>query len=726
MKQLSQELRSGEVELAEVPDPRPGPGQVLVRSRVTLVSAGSERTLVEFGQATLLAKARIEPERLRQVLDKIRADGLLPTLEVVFARLDQAMPLGYCNAGVVEAIGEGVRGLKPGDRVASNGPHAELVLVPENLCARIPDPVSDETAAFTVLGAVALQGLRLLAPTLGESVAVIGLGLVGLLAVQLLKANGCRVLGFDPDPERRALAERFGAETAGVEADGMVQAGLAFSRGRGLDGVLIAASAPKVDLVRPAARMSRKRGRVVLTGVVDLQIDRREFYDRELSFQVSCSYGPGRYEAQYEEKGIDYPLPYVRWTEGRNFEAFLDLAAAGRIVIEAMVGRRVPFAESPSLYRRLAQDRPRGAPALLLTYAKDPATPARVVTLKPVPHMARAAAGPPRVGVIGSGQFARLVMLPALRAAGADLIAIASRRGLQARDLGRKFGFRRAVSESADVLEDPEIDTVFILTRHDSHAALTRRALERGKHVFVEKPLAILPAELRDLEAVRREHPGPLLTVGFNRGFAPLVETMRRHLKTRVGPAAMVATVNAGPLPRDHWLLDPEVGGGRLIGEACHWIDLMVSLAGAPVRAVAALPTAGSDRAAGDPSVSLTLEFADGSLGALHYLTRGHRAFPKETLEVFYDGKVLSLDNFRSLTTYEGRGVRRTRLWRQDKGHRAEVAGFVTAVARGGPEPIPFARLAHVTRISFAAVEALGAGRAVPLDAAESPPRDAS
>jgi predicted dehydrogenase len=716
LKQLSQELRSGQVELAEVPDPRPGPGQVLVRSRVTLVSAGSERTLVEFGQASLLAKARSEPERVRQVLDKIRADGLLPTLEVVFARLDQAMPLGYCNAGVVVEVGPGVRGLKAGDRVASNGPHAELALVPENLCARIPDGVSDETAAFTVLGAVALEGLRLVQPTLGESMGVVGLGLVGLLAVQLLKANGCRVIGFDPDPDRRALAERFGASTAGADPDAMVEAGMAFSRGRGLDGVLVAAAAPQADLIRPSARMSRKRGRIVLTGVVDLQIDRREFYDRELSFQVSCSYGPGRYEADYEEKGIDYPLPYVRWTEGRNFEAFLDLAAAGTIGVEPLVGRRVPFAESPAVYRTLAGDRPRGAPALLLTYPADPAARTTVVTLPAPGIAARPGTGRVRVGVIGSGQFARLVMLPALCAAGADLVAIASRRGLQARDLGRKFAFRRAVSESAAILDDPEIDAVAILTRHDSHAALARRALERGKHVFVEKPLAIRPSELPDLEAARRDHPAQLLTVGFNRGFAPLVDAMRAPLRTRVGPAVMVTTINAGALPGDHWLLDPEVGGGRLIGEACHWIELMVSLARGPVRSVSAVPTGPSDRASGDPSVTLTLEFADGSTGTLHYLTRGHRAFPKERVEVFFDGKVLVLDNFRSLTTYEGRRVRRTRLWRQDKGHRAEVAAFVSAVARGGPEPIPFARLAHVTRVSFAAVEALVAGRAIPLE----------
>lgn len=716
MKQLSQELRSGQVELAEVPDPRPGPGQVLIRSRVTLVSAGSERTLVEFGRASLLAKARSEPERVRQVLDKIRADGLLPTLEVVFARLDQAMPLGYCNAGVVVETGEGVRDLKPGDRVASNGPHAELVLVPENLCARIPDGVPDDTAAFTVLGAVALEGLRLMQPTLGESIGVVGLGLVGLLAVQLLKANGCRVIGFDPDPERRALAARFGADTAGSEPEGMVQAGMAFSRGRGLDGVLIAASAPQADLVRPAARMSRKRGRIVLTGVVDLKIDRREFYDRELSFQVSCSYGPGRYEADYEEKGIDYPLPYVRWTEGRNFEAFLDLAAAGRIDIGPLVGRRVPLADAPEVYGRLGQETPRGAPALLLTYAGEAPPRTAVVALPWGGTEPRSAPGRARIGVIGSGQFARLVMLPALRAAGADLVAIASRRGLQARDLGRKFGFRRAVSEPAAVLEDPGIDAVFILTRHDSHAGLAARALEQGKHVFVEKPLAIRPEGLRGLEEARRLHPGPLLTVGFNRGYAPLVETMRRHLATRVGPAAMITTVNAGALPRDHWLLDLKVGGGRLIGEACHWIELMVSLAGVPARSVAAVPTGGSDRDAHDPSVTLTLEFADGSTGVLHYLTRGHRAFPKERLEVFYDGKVLALDNFRRLATYEGRRVRRTRLWRQDKGHRAEVQGFVTAVNRGGPEPIPFARLAHVTRISFGAVQALTLGRAVPIE----------
>jgi predicted dehydrogenase len=710
VRQLSQELRSGRVELVEVADPRPGTGQVLIRTRVSLVSSGSERSLVEFGRASLLAKARSEPERLRQVLDKIRADGFLPTLDVVFARLDQAMPLGYCNAGVVVEIGNGVRGLKIGDRVASNGSHAELVLVPENLCVPIPEAVDDETAAFTVLGAVALEGVRLLAPTLGESMAVVGLGLVGLLAVQLLAANGCRVIGFDPDPGRRALAVRFGAASAGADPDDMVQAGMAFSRGRGLDGVLIAASAPKAALVRPAARMSRKRGRIVLTGVVDLEIDRREFYDRELSFQVSCSYGPGRYESDYEDKGLDYPLPYVRWTEGRNFEAFLDLAAAGRLDVGPLIGRRVPFAAAPELYGTLGEGTPHGAPALLLIYGSPPAAASAVVAL-PGGKAAAGAGGRGRIGVIGSGQFARLVMLPALSAAKADLIAIASRRGLQARDLGRKFGFRRAVADAAGILDDPEIDTVFILTRHDSHAALAGLALERGKNVFLEKPLALNEAELQALERVRREHPQPAFTVGFNRGFSPLVGRVRDLLESRVGPAAMIMSVNAGALPPDHWLLDPAVGGGRLIGECCHWIELMVSLALSPVTEVAALAT--DDRSTHDPSVTLTLRFANGSTGVLHYLTRGHRAFPKERLEIFFDGKVLVLENFRSLQILDARGVRRIRLWRQEKGHRAEVAGFLAAAAGGVREPIPFSTLSHVTRVTFAAVESLETGRLI-------------
>jgi predicted dehydrogenase/threonine dehydrogenase-like Zn-dependent dehydrogenase len=715
MKQILQHLRSGRIEVADIPAPGALAGHLLIRTRASLVSSGSERTIVEFARASLLAKARSEPERVRQVLDKIRTDGLMPTLEAVFSRLDEPMPLGYCNAGVVLDTGSGVEGMRPGDRVVSNGPHAEIVCVPKNLCAAIPDGVDDEAAAFTVLGAVALQGVRLLAPTLGESVAVVGLGLVGLIAVQLLRASGCRVLGIDPDPDRRALALSFGAEAVagGSDARATGHAALTLSRGRGMDAVLIAASAKGNEIVQLAASMCRKRGRVVLTGVVGLELDRRVFYEKELTFQVSCSYGPGRYDPRYEEDGEDYPVPYVRWTAQRNFEAFLDALRDRRVSVAPLVGRRAAIADAPSVYADLSSSARSGAPGIVLTYPWDGDATVVVVALKSA--LAAAAQGTVRAGVIGAGQFARGVLLPALRASGVDLVSIASQSGVAARHLGRKFGFQEITTDVPAMLAQPSINTVFILTRHDSHASLVAAALRAGKHVFVEKPLALTPDQLEEVLAAYRGAGDRHLLVGFNRGFAPLVLRMLEALRSRSGPASIVATINAGALPPAHWLHDPRVGGGRILGEACHWIDLMLQLVGAPAVSVDAHATGTRTDKGADPGTSLFLTFADGSLGVLHYLTSGHRSFPKERIEVFFDGRVLSLQNFLRLEGHGIPGLRRVRLWRQDKGHRAEVAQFVDRIRRGGEPLIPIERLDQVTRIGFAAVESVRTGRSISL-----------
>ncbi|MCA9872531.1 MAG: bi-domain-containing oxidoreductase [Anaerolineales bacterium] len=662
--------------------------------------------LVEFGQANLLAKARSQPERVRQVVDKMRTDGLLPTLEAVFTRLDQPLPLGYCNAGVVLAVGEGVNGFIVGDRVVSNGPHAEVVSVPQNLCARIPEGVSDDAAAFTVLAAIGLQGIRLAEPTLGEKVVVQGLGLIGLLATQMLVANGCQVLGVDFNTERLALAQKFGAQPVNLSDGGdPVAAALAFSGGRGADAVLITATTKSSEPVHQAAQMCRKRGRIVLVGVTGLELSRADFYEKELSFQVSCSYGPGRYDETYEQKGQDYPYGFVRWTEQRNFEAVLDLLASGRMNVEPLISHCVPQVEAPRAYQLLTDD-PQ-ALGILLTYPEaEPVLQRSVATPGAMKSVTTAGPGQAAAGVIGAGNFATVVLLPALAKSGAALQVVASSNGTSAAVAARKFGFAEATSDPRALLENPAVNTVFILTRHNTHGRFTVAALEAGKHVFVEKPLALNREELAQVEAAAAAHPEQQLLVGFNRRFAPLAQQMKQLLQGRVEPLSIIYTVNAGMIPANHWTQDLTVGGGRIIGEACHFIDFLRFLVGQPIAGVRAHMMGRAPGAAvPEDKMSICLDFADGSMGTVHYLANGSKQFPKERVEVFSQGRILALDNFRTLQGYGWSGLGKKRLWRQDKGHQAEVNAFVARTQQGGEWLIPWAELKEVTLATFVAVE---------------------
>jgi predicted dehydrogenase len=662
--------------------------------------------LLEFGRAGWLEKARQQPDKVRQVLEKIRTDGLWPAVEAVRSKLERPLELGYCNVGTVVEVGPGVTGFSVGDRVVSNGPHAELVSVPVNLCARVPDAVADDEAAFTVLGAVALQGIRLAQPTLGESVAVIGLGLVGLLAVQLLRAQGCRVLGLDPDAARVALARRFGAEavdlTAGTDP---VAAAQAFSRGLGMDAVIIAAATQSPEPIHQAARMCRKRGRIVLVGVSGLELSRADFYEKELTFQVSCSYGPGRYDPAYEEKGQDYPVGFVRWTAQRNFEAVLDMLADGRLDVRPLISHRFPIADAEKAYAVVLGSEP--SLGVLLEYpGAEPDRAQRTVVLRSV---AVARSDRAVVSVIGAGEYATRVLLPAFEAAGARLRIVATRSGTSSLHAARTFGFEAATTDPEQALKDPETTALVIATRHDSHAHYVLAALRAGKHVFVEKPLCLTHEELDEIERLYTsllEAPSgpPLLMVGFNRRFAPHVQKMRALLEDVPGPRAMVMTVNAGPVPADHWTRDQQVGGGRILGEACHFIDLLRYIASAPIERCSRFDVQGPS----SDTASLQLAFADGSVGTIHYFTNGSRAFPKERLEVFAGGRVLQLDNFRRLRGYGWPGFSRMRLWRQDKGQRACVRAFLTAVERGGPLPIAVEELFEVSRVTL---ELAGRGR---------------
>ncbi|HPF69252.1 MAG TPA: bi-domain-containing oxidoreductase [Candidatus Krumholzibacteria bacterium] len=710
MKQLLQDLANGTTHLVEAPAPVASPGTLVIDSTVSLVSAGTERMLVEFGRGNLLDKARQQPEKVAMVLQKARTDGLMATLDAVRSKLGQPIPLGYANVGVVAEVGAGVTGFAVGDRVVSNGSHADVVRVPVNLCARIPDGVDDETAAFTVVASIGLQGLRLAAPTLGERFVVTGAGLIGLLTVQMLRANGCRVLAIDLDERKLALARGFGAETCNpARGEDPVAAGLAFSGGAGVDGVIITASTKSSDPVTQAARMSRKRGRIVLVGVTGLELNRSDFYDKELTFQVSCSYGPGRYDAAYEDQGHDYPLGFVRWTEQRNFAAVLDMMADGRLVAAPLVSHRFPFADAAAAYDTLAA----GGDVLgmLLQYADESrARHARVVELAPT---AAFAAGKPVVAFFGAGNYASRVLIPAFAAAGAQLSALVTSGGPGGAAYGRKAGFARVATDPAAALGDAATGAVVIATRHDSHALLVVQALEAGKHVFVEKPLAITADELAAVEAAyARAHAagrGPRLMVGFNRRFSPLVR-MKELLDAVPAPRSFILTMNAGALPANHWTQDPQVGGGRIIGEACHYVDLMRHLAGSPIVSVAArgMGVNGAEPVTEDKAV-IVLGFADGSFGSLHYLANGHAGFPKERVEVFTGGRSLHLDNFRSLAGHGWPGFKGLKLRRQDKGQGACPAAFLAALGGDGPSPIPADEIFEVTRATLDAAAQLRA-----------------
>ena len=701
MKQLLQRLDTGETTLVDVPVPSASGHRLLVETRATLISAGTERMLVDFGRANLLEKARKQPDKVRQVLDKMKTEGVATTLDAVRSKLEAPIPLGYCQAGVVVEAGPRADGFAVGDRVVTNGPHAEYVRVPHTLAARIPDGVSDEAAAFVPVAAIGLQGIRLAEPTLGETVVVVGLGLIGLLTVQLLRASGCRVIGIDRDPTRLALAESFGA-TAIEAADSVPDQVLSLTGGVGADAVLLTLAASSDEPVHQAAAMSRKRGRLVLVGVTGLNLRREDFYEKELSFSVSCSYGPGRYDPSYEEGGQDYPLPFVRWTEQRNFEAVLGLMADGHIDPTPLITHRYAFEHARDAYDLLSSDEP--SLGVVLTYTDREG---RAIGAADRVQTYATRTGPPArgtVGVIGAGNFAVRTLLPELKDH-ARLHTIASSGGTSGAVAAQKFGFAQTTTDPEVLFGEDAIDTVFALTRHDTHASFVLRALQAGKHVFVEKPLAMNEAELDQIEAAAQAS-DRMVMVGFNRRFAPLAVEARSLLAGRAGPLSLIATVNAGAIPPNHWTQDPTVGGGRIVGEACHWMDLARSLVGAPIAEVDV--TAARDRSGQpiDDVAHIAMRFEDGSTAIVHYLATGSSAFPKERIEGFFDGGVFAIDNWRRLRRYGLSGGRRfDRPRGVDKGHASEVELWMEAVRSGGPAPIPLGELLEVSRWAIRAAD---------------------
>ncbi|MBI3709088.1 MAG: bi-domain-containing oxidoreductase [Proteobacteria bacterium] len=716
MKQVIQSARSGKLALVEVPAPRVKRNHLLVRTTASLISAGTERMVVEFARQSLVGKARSRPDLVQKVLTKVRRDGIAATLRQVRARLDEPLPLGYSAAGVVVEVGGGLEGaFRVGQRVALAGAgianHAEFNLVPRNLAAPIPDEVSDEEAAFGTLGAIALHGVRHLSPGLGDVIAVLGVGLVGQLAVQLLALSGARVIAIDSDSQRLDLARRMGAElTLGLAQGGLAQAVLAFTEGRNADGILIAAASESNEPFLTAAAIARDRAKISLVGKIGTEFPFGEFMKKELSVVVSRSYGPGRYDDEFETQGLKYPIGFVRWTETDNLAECLRLMRPGarpRLNVGALITHRFEFSQAEAAYT-LVVDRTEPHLGVVLKYPEMAAS-------RPLPPAAarRAASGNCVIGMIGAGAFARGMLLPLLKdIPGVALKTLVTSRGMTAEHNRESHGFINAATDPAAIFDDAEINAVIIATPHGSHAELTARGLQAGKNVFVEKPLALTREELNRVIAAREASTGFLL-VGFNRRFAPMAVSARDALAARPGPRFLLLRVNAGPLPRESWIAQDSEGRGRILGELCHFVDLAQYLAGAPIRRV----QAAAARATGPADdVAVTLDLADGSLATIAYTGLGDPSFPKEHIEGYAAGTVVRIEDFRDFTrVVDGKETRETSRLGQDKGHKAELAAFVNAVKTGGKLPADEAELVASSLATIAVLEALSTGAAVNL-----------
>jgi predicted dehydrogenase/threonine dehydrogenase-like Zn-dependent dehydrogenase len=703
MKQIIQSFKTGQTILEEVPAPQVAKGTVLIQTTHSLVSLGTERMLVEFGKSNLISKARQQPDKVKQVLDKIKTEGLMPTLEAVFNKLGEPLPLGYCNVGKVIAVGDGVSEFKVGDRVASNGQHAEFVSIPKNLVAHIPENVTNEQAAFTVIGSIGLQGIRLLKPTLGETIVVTGLGLIGLLTAQLLVANGCKVIGVDIDESKLTLAKQWGIIPFNPRNGDVVKFVEETTNGVGADGVIITASAKTDEIISQAAKMSRKRGRIILVGVIGLNLSRAEFYEKELSFQVSCSYGPGRYDENYENRGIDYPLPFVRWTEKRNFEAVLQSISSGKLKVNEMITEVIPLDDYMQIYGEIGSSK---SIASILKYNETEIVPPNTIQLKEANYSGQKGV----IGIIGSGNFTKMTMLPALKGSGANYKYIASKGGVSGTAMAQKHGFSHSTTNVDDVLKDDEVDLVLITTRHNLHASMTVKSLEAGKHVFVEKPLALNSDEL-DAVIAAQQSSGKTVMVGFNRRFSPHAEKM----KSLLGNAQMnvIATMNAGNIPANVWVHDMLVGGGRIIGEACHFIDLITYLTGSKVKAVC-MNSMGINPEENTDNATILLKYENGSTGVINYFSNGSKSYSKERVEVYSQDRTLIMDNFRKTEGFGFKGFSKLKT-KLDKGHKNQFHKLINQTKKGGEALIPFEEIVNTTKASFAAIESLKTNKWIQL-----------
>ena len=698
MLQIIQNLKNGNTLLEEVPAPLVHKGSVLIKTHRSLVSLGTEKMLVEFGKGNLISKARQQPEKVKQVLDKIKTEGLIPTLEAVFNKLDEPLPLGYCNAGEVIAVGEGVVEFKIGDRVASNGQHAEIVCVPKNLVAKIPDNVSYEQAAFTVIGSIGLQGIRLVNPTMGETVVVIGLGLIGLITSELLLANGCNVIGFDFDSSKVELANSKGVKAYLANQVDVVKTVEELTNNIGCDGVIITASTKSNDVISQAAQMSRKKGRVVLVGVVGLDINRSDFFKKEISFQVSCSYGPGRYDEDYEQRGIDYPIGYVRWTEKRNFETILQVLSNGKLDVKPLITERVKLQDYLQIYNQMGS----GSIASILEYPVENKQIINTITVKTFESEPSSGV----IGIIGAGNFTKMTVMPALRGSGAHYKYVCSSGGLSAKSVANKYGFEKATTNYQEVLLDEKVDLVMITTRHNMHASMVVDSLKAGKNVFVEKPLALNQSELDEIVMAYQNALKPIsVSVGFNRRFSPFIQKAKQLIGNNSTPINIIATMNAGFIPLDVWVHDSKIGGGRIIGEACHFMDLMIFLTGSKIKEVC-MSGLGQHTEENTDNAIITLKFENGSHGVINYFSNGNKSYSKERVEIYSQGRILILDNFRKMVGYGFNGFS-SMSGKLDKGHKSQFQQLIKNTKLGGEAIIPFDELINTTKASFAAIESL-------------------
>ena len=697
MKQIIQDLKSGKTILENIPTPGIKTGYVLIQTKNTLVSLGTEKMLVNFGKASYVDKARQQPEKVKQVLNKIKTDGLKPTIETVFRKLNEPLPLGYCNSGVVIGVGKGVKEFKVGDRVVSNGNHAEVVNVPENLVAKIPENVNFENASFTVVGAIGLQGIRLLNPTFGETIVVTGLGLIGLISAQILKANGCNVIGIDFDKKKLDLANSWGINTVNAAENDLVKTVETLTNSQGADGVLITASAQTDSIISESAQMCRKRGRIVLVGVIGLNINRSDFYVKEISFLVSCSYGPGRYDNNYEEKGLDYPIGYVRWTEKRNFEAILKAISNQSLNVSDLITEKVDLEDYNHIYNNLSK---KGAIASILNYTS---TKEEILSTKVEVNSKLSVPSKGIIGIIGAGNFTSAMIVPILSKLGAKIKYIASSKGLSGTLLAKKYGIGYSTTDYSEILKDSDTDTIIITTRHNQHAKQLLQGLNSNKHVFVEKPLAL---NLEDLDAILEfaNKTEKTITVGFNRRFSPFSQSAKDALGSNPGPINVIATMNAGEIPLDHWVQDVEQGGGRIIGEACHYIDLISYFTSNKVKSVL-LGANGINPSDNTDNASILLKYENGSLGIINYFSNGSKSYPKERIEIFQSGKNIVINNFKKIQFYgyKNKGFSKS----QDKGHSNQFKSWLHLIEKGGEPIIPFDSIYNTSKASILCLESL-------------------
>ena len=701
--------------MVEVPVPALQRGRLLVRTAASLISSGTERMVVESGGKGLVQEARERPDLVRAVMEKARKEGLLNTFSAVRDKLAASTALGYSASGIVIGVGEDITEFRVGDRVACAGvgfaSHAEAISVPKNLCVRLPPEVDFEAGAFGTLGAIALQGVRLAEPTLGESVVVIGLGLVGQLTVQLLKANGCRVFGIDLDPARVALALQLGADEAHVSGDDLKTAVMKWTRGHGADAVLITAATDSNQPVELAGEISRLKGRVVIVGMTGMEIPRQTFFTRELSLKISMSYGPGRYDPEYEERGHDYPFAYVRWTENRNIEAFLDLVAAKRIDVGSLITHRFAIDEAARAYELIAGETQQPYLGVVLSYDTERELSRNVQLTERAATRQDAV----RVGLIGAGSYVAAMLLPQFKEQRADFRVVTTASGVSANNVGKKFGFARAASSADEVINDAEVNLVVIGTQHDLHAPLAQQSLEANRNVFVEKPLALNDDQLNAVLRAAQNSSGRMI-VGFNRRFSPLARKAKEFFGERSAPLSILYRINAGRLPRDHWAHDSEKGGGRIVGEVCHFVDLMQFLVGAAPISVFAEAVSGNNAAAvNEDSVFITLRFSDGSNGSIAYLAEGDASLSKERVEIFGEGKTVVLDDFRRATLHSKGKEEQVTLRSQDKGQSDQVKAVCAMVLGGGLSPITLDELAATTRATFRIRDSLRSGEREPI-----------